>query len=187
MTKPEALDFIKSTTKNKNLIKHMLAVAACMKALAKHFSEDENLWEIAGIVHDADYETNADDPSKHPSQVFEWLEEKNVDPKIIQAVRAHAWGWRDDLPKPETKMDWSIFCCDELTGLIIATTLVHPTRKIADIKVENVLKKWNKKEFAKGVKRENIEYCEPELGIKLPDFIAICLTAMQGISGDLGL
>lgn len=187
MTKPEALDFIKSTTQNPNLIKHMLAVAACMKALAKHFNEDENLWEIAGIVHDSDYEMFKDDPKKHPSKVFEWLEKKQVDPRITQAVKAHAWGWRDDLPKPETKMDWSIYCCDELTGFITAVTLMRPSKKLADVTTESVLKKWKKKEFARGVIRENIEMCDKELGIKLPEFIDLCIKAMQGISNDLGL
>lgn len=88
---------------------------------------------------------------------------------------------------PETKMDWSLYCCDELTGFIIAVTLMRPTKKLAETTVENILKKWPEKSFAKGVIRENIEKCEVELRIKLPDFIEICLSAMQGISKDLGL
>jgi len=187
MNKSNALSLIKEKTQNSNLVKHMLAVAACMKALAKHFDADEDKWEIAGLVHDADYEMFKNDPKKHPSLIFEWLEKDGYDKDIIHAVKAHAWGWREDLPKPESKMDWSIFCCDELTGFIIAVTLMRPTKKISDTTVESVLKKWKKKEFARGVIRENIEMCESELGIKLPDFIQICLTAMQEISKDLGL
>ena len=187
MYKNNALFLINSKIQNPNLIKHMLAVATCMKALAKHFGQDENMWEIAGLVHDADYEALKNEPEKHPSLVFDWLEKDGYDPKIIQAVKAHGWGWKEDLPKPQSKMDWSLYCCDELTGFIIAVTLMRPTKKLADTTVDNILKKWPKKDFAKGVIRENVERCEPELGIKLPDFIAICLTAMQGISKELGL
>jgi uncharacterized protein len=84
-------------------------------------------------------------------------------------------------------MEWSMFCADHLTGLIIAVTLVRPSRKIADVTVEDILKKWNKKDFARGTKRENIAMCEEKLGIKLNDFIEICLKSMQGIDKDLGL
>lgn len=188
MDKKQALDLIKSTTKNHNLIKHMLAVGACMKTLAGYFGEDKDLWEIAGIVHDADYDMFAKtDPKKHPSKVFDWLEEKKANPKIIQAVKAHAWGWRDDLPEPKTKMDWSLYCCDELTGFIIAVALVRPEKKLNLVFVENILKKWNKKDFAKGVHREQIELCQEKLGIKLEEFIRINLEAMQGVAVDLGL
>ncbi|NMB56404.1 HD domain-containing protein [Candidatus Beckwithbacteria bacterium] len=165
----------------------MLAVGACMKALAKYFGEDENLWEVAGLVHDGDYEMFKDTPEKHPSKIVDMLQEKNVDPKIIQAVERHGWGWRENIPEPETKMDWALYTCDELTGLITAVTLVRPSRKITDVKVEDVLKKWKQKEFARGAKRENIDFCEPKLGIKREDFITICLQAMQKISKDLGL
>ena len=84
-------------------------------------------------------------------------------------------------------MQWALFCCDELTGLIIAVTLVRPDKKLKNVTVENVMSKWNSKSFAAGVKRSDIENCEKELGIKLPDFIQIALTAMQGISEELGL
>ena len=84
-------------------------------------------------------------------------------------------------------MQWSLFCCDELTGLIVAVTLVRPSKKIADVTVENILDKWNAKSFTAGGKREDIENCEKELGIKLPEFIEIVLKAMQEISKELGL
>jgi predicted hydrolase (HD superfamily) len=84
-------------------------------------------------------------------------------------------------------MQWALFCCDELTGLIIAVTLIRPDKKLSVVTVDNVLSKWNSKSFAAGVKREDIEKCEKELEIPLPDFIKIALTAMQGISKELGL
>jgi len=187
MNKQEAIAFVNSTTTNKNLVKHMLAVGACMKALANHFHEDEEKWEVAGIVHDGDYEMFKNTPEKHPSAIVPMLEKQGATPEVIQAVYRHGWGFKADIPEPQTKMEWSLYACDELTGLITAVTLVRPSKKLADVKVEDVLKKWKQKEFARSVKRENIDFCEPKLGIIRSDFIAICLKAMQGISDKLGL
>ena len=184
MTRDEAYQLVTSWTENKNLIKHMLAVEAAMGALAKHFKEDEYTWKILGLIHDADYDKH---PDKHPMVLIEELEKKKENPELINAIKAHAWGYRENLPEPKTNMEWSIYCCDELTGFIVAVTLVRPDRKLSGVTVENILKKWPEKSFAKGVHREQIELCEDKLGIKLIDFIQIVLTSMQGISADLGL
>ena len=191
MTREEALKYVQNRTKNVNLIKHMLAVEAEMKGLAKHFSakggqeQDEELWGMAGLVHDADYEEMKE---KHPSaEFFKQLEELKFDPKIIQAVKAHGWKFQPGLPEPQTKMEWSLYCCDELSGLIIACTLVRPEKKLATVTVESVLKKWKEKSFAAGVHREQIEMCQEKLDIPLTEFIDLNLKAMQAISGDLGL
>lgn len=165
----------------------MLAVEAQMKALATHFGEDEELWGIVGLLHDADYEMFKDDPKKHPSRIFEELERRSVDPKIIAGVKAHAWGWREDIPQPQNQLEWAIFTCDELSGFIIACALVKPDKKLSSVTVESVLNKWKDKAFARGVIRENIEMCEEKLGIKLPDYVGICLKALQGIAPSLGL
>ncbi len=188
MNRKQAIELVDSMTKNKNLVKHMLAVGACMKSLAKYFNEDQQMWEVAGIVHDGDYDQFAKtDPKKHPSIIFDILKEQKVDTKIIQAVRSHAWGWREDLPQPQSKMDWALYCSDELTGLITAVALTRPSRKIKDVNLTSIKKKWKKKDFAKGVHRKNIEYCETKLNIPLDEFIQICLTAMQEIKEQLDL
>jgi len=190
MNRQQAINFVKKHTTNPNLIKHMLAVGACMRSLAIYFGKDKNeqeKWEVAGIVHDADYETLKDDGDKHPSLVFDWLEEMGVEESIINAVKAHAWGFSPICKQPENHMEWSIYCCDELTGFIIAVTLIRPSKKIADVSVKDVLKKWGKKDFAKGVIRENIEICQEKLDISLEKFIEICLGALQTIADDLGL
>lgn len=187
MTRHDAYTLVTEWTKNKNLIKHMLAVEAVMRALARKFGEDEDLWGTAGLVHDADYEMFKDNPKKHPSKVFEELEKRDADPRIISAVRAHAWGWREDLPKPTNNMEWSIYTCDELTGFIIACALVRPERSLNALTVESVLKKWPQKSFAAGVHREQIEMCEQELGIPVKEYIGIALSAMQEIHEELGL
>jgi len=184
MTRDEALTLVNSWTKNKNLIKHMLAVEATMGGLAKHFKEDEDLWKVIGLIHDADYEKY---PDRHPLVLIEELEKRNEDPIIINTIKSHAWGYREGLPEPKTNLEWSLYCSDELTGLIVAVTLVRPEKKLSVVTVENVLSKWTKKEFARGVERKNIELCEEKLGIKLPDFIQIVLSSMQEISESLEL
>lgn len=188
MTRADAYELVTQWTKNPNLVKHMLAVEAIMRALARHFGEDEELWGIAGLVHDADYEQFKDtDAKKHPSVIFDELAKRNADPKIIASVRAHAWGWREDLPKPQTNMEWALYCGDELSGLITACALVRPDKKLASLAVDSVMKKFPQKAFAAGAIRENILHCEKELGIPLPEFVGIALGAMQGAHEALGL
>jgi hypothetical protein len=157
-----------------------------MRSLAKYFKEDEDKWEIVGLLHDGDYEFTKEDPGNHAKLMANWVRETGeTDDELLTGIESHGWFHEGKLPK--TKMQWALFCCDELTGLIVAVTLIRPTKKISDVKPENILDKWNSKSFAAGVKREDIEKCEKELGIKLTDFIEIALKAMQGISRDLGL
>lgn len=187
MKRDEALQLVNDWTKNKNLVKHMLAVEAIMRALAKRFNEEEELWGMTGLVHDADYESYKDDPKKHPGKIFDELKKRNVDQRIVDAIKSHAWGWREDLPEPKTKMEWSLYCCDELSGFITACALVRPERTLASLTIESILKKWPQKSFAAGVHREQIELCDEKLGILLNDFIQIALNAMKGIHEELGL
>ena len=188
MTREEAYQLVTKWTKNPNLIKHMLAVEAIMRALARHFGEDEELWGIVGLVHDADYEQfKNSDPKKHPSVIFNELEKRGADPRIIQAVRTHAWGWREDLPEPETKMEWALYTCDDLSGFIIACALVRPDKKLASLTVDSIMKKWPQKSFAAGVHREQVELCQEKLGIPLEKYVGVGLNAMQSISINVGL
>ena len=184
MTRDEAYELVKSWTENKNLVKHMLAVEAQMRALAKHFGEDEEKWGLLGLVHDADYEKW---PEEHPRKTIEELEKRGAPEWLIQGVKAHAWGFNGMDTEPSNKMEWAIYTSDELSGFIIACALVRPDRKLSSVTVDSVLKKWPQKAFAKGVHREQIELCEEKLGIKLPQYIEICLQALQGISDKLGL
>lgn len=184
MTREEALSIVTSLTTNNNLIKHMFAVEAAMGGLADYFKDDKDLWKIVGLIHDADYEKY---PDKHPLALIEELEKRKENEIIVNAVKTHAWQFRDGLPEPSTKLEWSLYCCDELTGLIVAVALVRPEKKLLNVTVENVLKKWPEKSFAKGVSREQIELCSEKLGISLNQFIEIVLKSMQGISSELGL
>ncbi len=184
MNRDQALKLVHDWTKNKNLVKHMLAVEAQMRALAKYFKEDEEQYALAGLIHDADYDQW---PEEHPKKLLAYLEEKKEPAWLIDAIRSHAWGYHGLTQEPKTKLEWSLYCGDELSGLIIACALVRPEKQLAAVEVKNVLKKWKEKSFAAGVHREQIELCEEKLGIKLPDFIALCLKALQNISQDLGL
>lgn len=158
-----------------------------MRALAKYFKEDEDSWGIAGLLHDADYEKTKDEKNKHSKLVVKWLRELDAHSDITDAVAAHAWGYIDEAPQPKTKMQWALYCCDELTGLIVAVALVKPDKKLASVSVDSVMKKWNSSSFAAGVNRKQIENCKPRLGIELRTFVQISLEAMQGISRELGL
>lgn len=184
MNKIDATNLLHQYIENKNLRKHCYSVAAVMKSLAKYFNEDENTWEIAGILHDVDYEQF---PKTHPTEGLKILKDQNYPAEIIEAVAAHAWGYGDNYPEPKNRMEWGLYCCDELTGFIVAVTLVRPERKISLVTVDNILSKWNSKSFAAGVSRKQIEMCEEKLGIKLPDFVEIALKAMQEIQSELGL
>lgn len=184
ISRDNAFELLNSNIKSPNLRKHCYAVEAVMISLAKHFRQDEEVWGLAGLVHDIDYEKY---PDKHPLEGIKILEQENYPKEVIDAVAAHAWGYRENMPKPKNKMEWSLYSCDELTGLVVACALVRPEKKIASVDVESVLKKWNQKSFAAGVNREQIENCEKELGIPPPEFIEIALNAMKGISSDLEL
>lgn len=187
MTYGQAETLVKELTKSSGLIKHMEAVACIMRALAKKWGEDEELWAIAGLVHDADYEMYKEDPKKHPSFIFEKLKALGAGVEISGAVASHAWGWREDLPEPSTRMEWALFGCDELSGLITACALVRPDKKIADVKVSSVMKKWNVPSFAAGVNRTHSELAAGKLGISLEELITLSLSAMKANHEKLGL
>jgi len=184
MEREKLLNLLKENLKNPNLIKHSLAVEAGMRALARYFGEDEEKWAIAGLLHDIDYEKTKGDPNLHSKVGSQILREMGFDQEICNAVLTHneAHGIL-----PLSRMAKALFCLDPLTGLIVAATLVLPSKKLKDLKVENVLNRFKEKSFAKGANREIIKKCEEYLGLPLEKFIEITLKAMQEISDQLGL
>lgn len=187
MTRDEAFTYVTGQTGNQNLVRHMLAVEAIMRALARHFGADEELWGITGLVHDADYERFKDTPEKHPSVVFDELAKMNADPKMIEAIKAHAWQYSEISKEPENTMEWSLYTADHLSGLLTACALVRPDKQITSVTVDSVMKKWHQPKFAAGCHRDKIEYCQSKLGIPVEEFVGIALTALQDIHGELGL
>ncbi len=155
-----------------------------MKALAKKFGKDEKRWALAGLLHDIDYEKTKESPELHSKKGAEMLRGKGVEEKICQAVLTH-----NDMHKiePESLMAKALYCVDPLTGLIVAATLVLPSRSIRKLKVENVLNRFEEKRFAAGADREVIKKCQPYLGLKLEKFVKITLEAMQEIHKELEL
>lgn len=187
MTKEEALQFIEGRVSNKNIVKHMLATEVVMRALAEKFEPDKvDEWGLAGLLHDGDYSESVPH-EKQGIEVSKWLEEEGfqISDEVKHAMAAH--NCSNTKIMPESKMDWSLFCCDSLTGLIIACALVLPDKKLADVKLESVLKKFKEPKFAAGTRREEIKMCENHLGTTLEEFVKISLEAMQGISDQLGL
>ena len=184
MEREQALTLLKQNLQNQNLLKHSLAVEAAMRKLAKHFGEDEEQWGVCGLLHDIDYEKSQGDPATHSKLGYDILKEHGLDEKTCQAVLTHneAHGIA-----PESKMAKALFCVDPLTGLIVASTLVLPSKKISELKTENVLNRLPEKSFAKGAKREIINMCEGLLGITLEKFVEIALSGMQDIAKGLGL
>lgn len=183
MTREEALKILHQNMKNQNLRRHCYAVEAVMKALAKKLGGDKEKWSIVGLLHDGDYEKTKDTPEKHTLFMHQWLKEAGeTDDEILNAILSHT-----GKNKPATKMEWSLYCCDELTGLIVATALMMPDKKLATVRVKSVLKKMKDKAFAAAIDREQIKMCEEKLGIPLEEFVKIALEAMQNISKDLGL
>ena len=182
MKRDDAFSLVKQSLKNKNLIKHCLAVEACMRAMAEKLDEDVEKWGLAGILHDLDYEMTEKNPEVHTVETVKILEPLGLDPDIIQSIRAHA-----GIVPCENPMEWVIFAVDPLTGLIIAATLMHPDRKLQSVDLSFIQRRYKEKSFARGARREDIEQIRNVPGITLDDFISICLTAMQGIHSELGL
>jgi putative nucleotidyltransferase with HDIG domain len=177
----EALGLVKQMVSNQNLVKHMLSVEACMRKLAGHFAEDVEMWGLAGLLHDVDYDQTSKDFEQHGLKAAEILEAKGVDPKIVYAVKAHC----GKVPAV-SRMDKALYAIDPITGLIVASALMAPGKKLAAVDREFVLRRFKEKKFAAGANREQIATCS-ELGLTLDDFAQMCVAAMQDIAGDIGL
>jgi predicted hydrolase (HD superfamily) len=193
MNREEAYKILTSLISNENLIKHHLACEAAMKDIYKYLQEKNHQlikksiqvqWGIVGLLHDADYELTKNHPEKH-TLVLEEKIGNQLQPELMYAIKAHNYEYSK--ANPLSNLDWAIYTCDELTGLIIASAMVHPDKKLKLLDVTFVKKRFFEKSFAKGANRNQIKLCEETLGIRLDDFIFIVLTAMQKISPRLGL
>jgi predicted hydrolase (HD superfamily) len=189
MTRQEAFETLTGLITNPNLIKHHLACEAIMKALCPRLipGADEitvNKWGTVGLLHDADYEQTKDTPQKHTLVLEQELGDK-LDGDVMYAIKSH--NFLHNGVVPQSKMDWAMYACDELSGLIIAAALIHPDKKLASLDVDFIMNRFNDGNFAKGADREQIKTCETKLNIPLTEFVQIALTAMQGVSNELNL
>lgn len=190
ISREQALEILYEHTKLENLRRHGLAVEAAMRNLATHFNTpagEVDKWTIVGLLHDADYEETKDRVERHGLETVGWLKAAGeTDQDLLDAIAGHNYP-RNNAKMPNNNLSWSVYCCDELTGFIVAVALVRPEKKLSSVTVDSVLKKLNEKGFAAAVDREQIKMCEEKLGIPLPEFVKITLEAMQEISRDLKL
>lgn len=183
MNRDQALALVREMVKNPNLVKHHLAVEAAMGGLARHFGEDEATWGLVGLLHDADYELTEKDPMRHTVVTSQVLAERGAEPLVIRAIQSHS----DEHGVPrESRLEKALYACDELTGLIVAATLVHPNRRLQEVDVPFVMKRFHTRGFAAGADRDRIRTCS-ELGFELEEFVAVVLAGMQEAHQELGL
>jgi putative nucleotidyltransferase with HDIG domain len=187
-TREEAWNLLNEYTKNQNLVRHMLAVEAAMRAYALQHGEDPELWGLVGLIHDFDYERYPDlSVDSHPVIGARILREKGWPEEIVRAVLAHAGEYTG--VQPESRLEKALVAVDELTGFLVAVALVRPTKDIRDItKIRSVKKKWKDRSFAAAVNREEIEQACEVLGVDLwTEHVPLVLEAMKGIALELGL
>src|SRR5881397_2122681 len=170
-------------TQSESLRKHALAVEACMRAYARKLGGDENLWGVAGLLHDFDYEKW---PSldEHPYKGNEILKERGYSDEIRRAIMSHA---EYSGVSRDTRMEKALFACDELAGFITACALVKPGKSLAEVEAKSVRKKMKDKAFARSVNRNDITTGAADLGVDLEEHIAFCIEAMKRIAKELGL
>jgi putative nucleotidyltransferase with HDIG domain len=181
-TRDDAWNLLVEYTKSPNLIKHMLAVEAGMRAYARRFGEDEEKWAVVGLLHDFDYERF---PEEHPHPGVRILKEKGWPEEIVRAVQSHAAEITG--VQRESQMEKALYAVDDLTGLIVAVALVRPSKDIRDVSLKSVKKKWKDRQFAAGAHREYTMEGAEMLGVELWEHVGIVLEAMKGIAGELEL
>jgi putative nucleotidyltransferase with HDIG domain len=181
MQRDEAIAFAREKAEKETTVRHLISVEGVMRALAKHFGEDEDRWALAGLFHDLDQDQTHDDPERHANQAAEWLREAGVEEPVVNAVLAHAHErYRTD------RMSQAVVHADAVSGLLVAAALVRP-EKAHGMKVSSVKKKLKEKAFAPGVNREEIGQAEERLELPLDDFLRISIEGLQSVAGEIGL
>lgn len=184
MMRDKAEELLKRHVKNERMLDHSYASEAVLRAMARRLGRDEEKWGLAGLLHDIDIEVVGGDLTRHGLEAVRILTDAGIDPEIIDAVKMHnetVCG-----VQRSTEFQHALAAGETITGLVVATALVYPDRKIAGVKVKSITKRMKEKAFAASVSRETIRECEM-VGLPLDEFVGIALSAMQGISGRLGL
>jgi putative nucleotidyltransferase with HDIG domain len=187
-TRDDAWKLLCAYTQSESLRKHMLAVETCVRAYARKNKADEELWGIAALLHDFDYERwpNADHAAdkEHPAEGAKILRELGYPEETVRAILSHAD--YSGVPR-QTLLEHTLFACDELAGFLTACTYVRPSKSILDLEVDSVKKRMKDKAFARGVSRDDVRKGAEELGIPLEEHIAFCIQALRENADDLGL
>lgn len=183
MNREDALKLVREYVKNENLVRHMLAVEACMRYYAEKFGEEAEVWGLAGLLHDFDWEIHPT-LEEHPQAGEPILRQRQVPEAIIRAIQSHA----DHTGVPRLSlMEKALYACDEITGLVTAVALVRPSRSLHDLTYQSVKKKWKDRAFAAGANREEIERAAQEFGVELWAHVENVIQAMRRIAPELGL
>jgi uncharacterized protein len=162
-------------------VRHLISVEGVMRALARRFGEDEELWGLTGMFHDLDQDHTGDDAANHARLAAEWLRETDVDERVINGVLAHAYPeYRTDL------MSTTVVHADAVAGLLVAAALVRP-EKAHGMKVSSVKKKLKEKAFAPGVNRDEVTGVEEGIGLPLDEFLAVSIEGLQGVADEIDL
>ena len=184
LTRDEVWELIQQNISTEVLVKHSLATEAIMRALAERLGEDPEIWGLVGLAHDLDFDKTKDTPHQHTLVTAEILREKGVSEEIIAAIIGHNEAAEGSVrQKP---LDHALACAESVTGLIVATALIMPDKKLASVKPKSVRKRMKEKAFARNVNRSAIVECE-KLGLELDEFLTLSVQAMQGVSDELGL
>ena len=184
MDRKQALELLHDRIKNPRMVAHCRASEAVMRRLAVHFNEDVNLWGLAGLLHDLDVEETEGDHEQHGNVAADFLKENGLQQVAVDAIRRH-----NEMATPEprtTLLDHALAAGETITGLITATAMVYPDKKVASVKPSSVVKRMKEKSFAASVKRENIMECEL-IGIPIAAFAEMSVVAMREIAEDIGL
>ena len=182
-TREQAFNLLVQYNKNESLIKHALAVEGVMRYFARQSGEDEDKWGTIGLIHDLDYEQF---PEEHCRKTEEILREHDWPEEYIRAVVSHGWGMFTDV-EPQTELEKVLYAIDELTGLVVTTALVRPSKSVMDLKAKSVKKKWKDKRFAAGVDRSIIEKGCEMLDMELSDLITDTIMGMREVAEAVGL
>lgn len=185
MQREQALELLKTHVSNENMRKHCLASEAVMQALAVRLGQDRALWGLAGLLHDIDVELTGGDLSLHTHEAERILGENALPENLIEAVKLHNEAAHPGKKRSEL-FHKALAASETVTGLITATALVYPDRKLASVKSSSVLKRMKDKRFAASVDRGIILECE-DIGLKLDEFVELALGAMRAIAPELGL
>jgi putative nucleotidyltransferase with HDIG domain len=182
-TREDAWQLLTTYNKSQSLIKHALAVEGVMRYYARKRGEDEEKWGVIGLVHDLDYEQF---PDQHCKKTEEILKDNGWPEEYVRAVVSHGWGICTDV-KPETELEKILYAIDELTGLVVTSALVRPSKSVMDLKAKSVKKKWKDKRFAAGVDRAIIEKGAEMLGVDLTELITDTIMGMREVAEEIDL
>ena len=184
MTREEAIELLNKHIQNERMKNHCYASEAVLRALAEKLGRDVDQWGLAGLLHDIDVEITYADPKRHALEAVPILEAAGMDAESIEAIKLHN---EEASGIPRTKeFHHALAAGETITGLIVATTLVYPDKKLASVKPKSVVKRMKAKAFAASVNRDTIRECE-KIGIPLPEFAELSVVAMRKISEMLGL